>query len=193
MNITPFEAYKLFTALKQHFTTSYDFFKYHGKTRANIKSFEQRRDKYQYAKLGKLEDPQAYLIANFAKGSVGWVGNLLSEECQKTFIEYKNRLESLAYIFTSDINKIADNFSAYFKVIDGQHPLLLNLYKTENISIETLVILNDFIDFYPHWDKKIIDPIIWPEIKLRTLKYRSFLHYDKPKLKQIIKQTIKEN
>ena len=45
--MTGFEVYKMYLALKQHFTKSdYDYFKYEGKVRANENSFEQRRDRY---------------------------------------------------------------------------------------------------------------------------------------------------
>ena len=50
--MTGFEVYKMYLALKQHFTKQdYDYFKYRGKVRANEKSFEQRRDRYFFKKL----------------------------------------------------------------------------------------------------------------------------------------------
>ena len=50
--MTGFEVYKVYLALKQHFTKQeYDYFKYHGKVRANENSFEQRRDRYFFKKL----------------------------------------------------------------------------------------------------------------------------------------------
>jgi hypothetical protein len=43
------------------------------------------------------------------------------------------------------------------------------------------------------WDKKIDDDIIWPDFKLKCEKYTPFLHYDKNKFKEILKEKIKEN
>ena len=52
--MSPFEAYKLYTAIKNHFTTeSYDYFKYNGKVRASEHTFETRKDKYMFYKLSK--------------------------------------------------------------------------------------------------------------------------------------------
>ena len=47
MNRTePFEVYKIYLALKQHFCNpNYDIVKYNGKVKASNKSFEARRDK----------------------------------------------------------------------------------------------------------------------------------------------------
>ena len=50
--MTGFEVYKMYLALKQHFTKEkYDFYKYNGKVRANEKSFEERRDRYFFLKV----------------------------------------------------------------------------------------------------------------------------------------------
>ena len=41
--MTAFESYKMYVALKLHFTTdSYDYFKFNGKTRVSETNFEKR-------------------------------------------------------------------------------------------------------------------------------------------------------
>jgi len=50
--VTGFEVYKMYLALKQHFTKdNYDYVKYRGKVTASEKSFEERRDRYFFKKL----------------------------------------------------------------------------------------------------------------------------------------------
>ena len=45
--MTPFDCYKLFLSLKNHFIKSnYDYFKYCGKSNASLTSFNARKDKY---------------------------------------------------------------------------------------------------------------------------------------------------
>ena len=45
--MTGFEVYKMYLALKQHFTKEkYDYHKYRGKVRASEDAFEQRHDRY---------------------------------------------------------------------------------------------------------------------------------------------------
>ena len=42
--MTAFESYKMYVALKLHFTTdSYDYFKFNGKTRVSETNFEKKR------------------------------------------------------------------------------------------------------------------------------------------------------
>ena len=46
-----FDAYKTYLALKRHFTSDYDYFKYNGKVRAGVESFLKRNDKFFFRKL----------------------------------------------------------------------------------------------------------------------------------------------
>lgn len=62
-----------------------------------------------------------------------------------------------------------------------------------DIMIETVAILNDLMGFFPMWERKIQDDIIWPNWKLKIEKYTPFITYDKLKLKSILKDNIHEN
>ena len=185
----PFEAYKLFLAVKMHFTQpQYDFFKYNGKVNANIQSFEKRRDKYHFAKLAKHKDPVGYLVSQYVTGNfTGWIGDLFTEEAERVYTDYLARQQSLTYRFNTDLERISEDFISYFKVKDGQHPPLLVLLKRGNVSIETVTILNDQLNFFKFWDTRIDDTVIWPSIRERCLKYRPFIHYDRAKIKSIIR------
>jgi len=56
----------------------------------------------------------------------------------------------------------------------------------DEISIETICILNDIMNFFPAWKKKIDDDIIWPEFANKCLKYTPFINYDKDKFTKLI-------
>ncbi len=46
MKVTPFETYQSYLSMKSHFTNrKYDFFRYGGKSRATMSSFNKRKDK----------------------------------------------------------------------------------------------------------------------------------------------------
>ena len=191
LQMTPFEAYKLFLAVKMHFTQpSFDFFKYNGTIKANYESFEKRKDKFYFQKLAKQKDLKEYLVSNFVDQGVQWIGDLVSEESETVFKLWQRRNQSLTYMFTNEIFLLDEDFMSYFKVVDGQHPKLLVMYKQKKISIETLVILNDVLSFFPIWDKKIKDPIIWPSIRDKCLKYQPFIRYDKVRIKNLVKDLI---
>jgi hypothetical protein len=190
MQMTPFEAYKKFLALKSHFTSSYDYFKYQGKVSATSNAFETRKDKYHFYKLSKHKDPEKYLLSNFVEKDLKWVGDLFGEESEQVYMDWLKRQESLTYVFSNDIKKLLTNFDDNIIIRDGQHPPLLKMFLRKQISIETLIILNDIFNFFPHWNKKIEDTIIWPSIYNKCLKYKPFIQYNVFKCKKILKETF---
>ena len=187
--MTPFEAYKLYTAVKNHFTSeSYDYFKYNGKVNASENSFEVRKDKYKFYKLSKHEDPLTFLVANFSENRKLWVGDLFDTDRQMVYNEYLRRKQSLTYMFESDIDNLLEDFDENFLVPkDGDYPPLLNLLVRKKISKETFIIINDCVRFFGVWNKQISDPVLWPQIALNCRKLYPFLEYDKAKYCAILR------
>jgi hypothetical protein len=192
MSLSSYEAYKLFLAVKMHFTQpNYDYFRYNGKVNANLDSFNRRKDKYHFAKLAKLKDATGYLVAQYTAGNFnGWAGDLFTEEAERTYMQYLSRQQSITYNFQTDMEKLEEGFISKFKVKDGQHPEALVMFRRGNISIETFTILNNHLNFFQLWDIRIDDTVLWPSIRERCLKYRPFLHYDKAKIKSILRPLI---
>lgn len=185
--MTPFEAYKKYLAIKNHFTSTYDYFKYQGKMHVKGESFETRRDKYQFYKLSKHKDVENFLVSNFINRDLKWIGDLFDEDSNQIYTDWTKRQEAITYFFSSDLNNLLTIFDDNIKVVDGQHPHLLKLYNRKQISLETLIILNDIFDFFPYWNRRIDDSILWPEIYKKCIKYKPFLKYDIFKCKKILK------
>ncbi|NDI00155.1 MAG: hypothetical protein EBY78_07580, partial [Actinobacteria bacterium] len=100
--------------------------------------------------------------------------------------------DSMSKIYTDDLQKIAtkDNFNDLFKVEDGQFPKLLVLFMQNDVTLETMVILNNIFDFIKIWDKKISDDIIYPKVSRKIRKYGSFLNVNVDKYKTLTKETL---
>jgi len=188
--IDPFESYRLYNALKLHFETDYDALKYNFKTNASAKSFLNRKDKYFFAKIAKSheKDLKGYYVANF-KNDVSYVGEMVNEVGEKNYLSHRKTLESLTRVFQNDINKLIEEqpeFDGLFKAEDGQHPLVVQLWMQEEISLETAVILNSLIGFIQKESKNISDTLIWPDIKRKIEKYSPFVNFDSTKMKLIL-------
>lgn len=185
-----FEAYKTYVAIKNHFTSkSYDFFKYNGRTKASRTTFEKRNDRYFFHKLSRRKDMVEFLVANFvyANNPAHWVGDLLNnEQSEQMYFRYLKIRESLSYLFSQDLDKLEEQFDANFQVIDGQHPILLRKYLSNEINIETLIILDDLVSYMRKWNRRIEDTIIWPQVYMKCKKYRPFFEYDRDKMKRIV-------
>ena len=196
---TGFEAFALYNALKTHFTSSsYDFFKYNGKTNVSKDSFMKNKAKYQFYKLSRkysLEQLRNFFLANFIYGDSTWVGEMLGPEGDKAYSKWQKTNQSLTYVFENDIIRLVGNDAPEQMLVvnDGQHPKLLREVMSGTIAIETMVILNDIMHFFPMWNRKISDDIIWPNWRLKCEKYAPFVTYDKVKFKNILKEIVIEH
>lgn len=190
-----FDAYKTYVALKNHFSSkTYDFFKYNGRTRASLKSFENRNDKYYFNKLSKQKNLIDFLVANIAYNENPWVGDVINNtEAEKCYKKFKKIKESITYTFQSDLDMFDLPFAENFIVKDGQHPKALRLVMERKITLETIIILNDLSGFMKSWNRKITDTVVWPSVYLKCKKLRPFLTFDKEKLKNILVDKIKQD
>jgi len=196
---TGFAAFALYNALKLHFTSeSYDYFKYHGKTNVSKQSFMVRKDKYQFYKLSRkygLEELKDFYVANFLQGDK-WVGDMNGPEGEDNYLQWQKRQQSLTYTFENDIMSLldrVDNPNDLLVVKKNEFPKLMMHTTYGDIALETLVIMNDILNFFPMWSKEIYDDLIWPSFKMKCVKYAPFIHYDKNKFKEILKENIKEH
>ena len=59
----------------------------------------------------------------------------------------------------------------------------------DNISIETLVILDRILGFRKDWDKKLQDPV-WETVSMRMKKYSPFLNIEVSRYKKVLKEIV---
>ena len=191
-----YDLYCTYQAIKLHFNSeNYNFFQYDGKTRVSVDAFQKRRDKFLFHRLArKYRDDEMvpFLVSNFVHSDDNWTKSLLEEEAESTYREWKRKTDSMSKIYVEDLEKIAskDNFNELFKVEDGQFPKLLTVFLQNDVTIETMVILNNIFDFIRIWDKKISDDIIYPKVSRRIRKYGSFLNVNVDKYKNLTKETL---
>lgn len=180
-----YEAYCLYLALKRHFTSSYDFFKYNGKVNATPSAFERRRDKYLFVQLAKHHDIQGLMIANILENpEKTWVGDLLTAESNDKYLQWKARQQSLTRHFTDQLSRLDDDFDSNFVTEDGKIPKALQALRRKDISYETLLILDQLCGFFDIWTKNV-QPVVWENVRMIADKYRQFLDYDEAKMRAI--------
>ena len=191
-----YDLYGLYQAIKLHFTSeSYNFFHYDGKTRISVDAFQKRRDKFLFYRLArKYRDDEMvpFLVANFVHSDDNWTRSLLEEEAEQTYREWKRTTDSMTKVYVEDLQKIAtkETFNDLFKIDNGQFPKLLTLFLQKEVTIETMVILNNIFGFIKIWDKKISDDIIYPKVSRKIRKYGSFLNVNVDKYKSLTKETL---
>ena len=181
--IDPFEVYKLYNALKLHFEQdSYDAVKYNFKTTVSPNSFFKRKDKYFFAKLGKNQkDLQNFFVFNFIE-DMKYIGDMMDIEGQQNYTKHKKIHESIHREFEKDINTITEQFDDLLVVNNiNTPPKIIEMWMEEEVSLETVVILNSLTDFV-YWEgKKITETLFWPDVSRKITKYSPFVNFDREK------------
>ena len=115
MKVTPFETYQTYLSMKSHFTNrKYDFFKYGGKSRATMTSFNKRKDKYWFEKTSrKYSDQQIldFLLSNFVTTDNPqnlWIGEIINSG-ERNYAEWMRRQQSLTYLFKEQLGELLSN------------------------------------------------------------------------------------
>ena len=198
MKVTPFETYQTYLSMKSHFTNrKYDFFKYGGKSRATMSSFNKRKDKYWFEKTSRKysdEEVLNFLLANFVNADTPqnlWIGEIINSG-ERTYAEWMRRKQSMTYIFKEQSEKLLSetDLEKLFNCSKG-HPLVLKRYLGGEISLETLTILEKVFSFAKEFDKKLQDPV-WETVSLKLRKYSPFLNINVFNYKKILREVINE-
>ena len=199
-----FEVYKIYLAIKLHFTSknqSYDYHRHAGKTTARLGTFTKRRDRYFFHKLSRTysdNDIANYFISNFISNTNLWVGDIIGKSGDENYKSWSRRIESLHYYYEQDIdyilNMITDklSFDDIFTSKVGHHPPILKYFLSKKINIETLIILDDILKFSKRLNKSIKEKVIWPKLHDRMIRYKPFLKYNITKFKMTLKKKVKE-
>ena len=199
MIMEPFEVYRYYLALRLHFTTdSYDVIEQKGRVRATKNSFFKRKDLLAIRRVAETysdKDIVDFLVANFVSGD-RW-GGVFDVESKDRYQGWKKRIESISYTFKKEIDKavtyadkLGITFNQLFYCNHGQHPFIIKMYLRNDISIETLVILNKLNNFTDQLDLDLKDDLVWPGTSRIIKKYSPFLEIKKDKYNEIYRRAI---
>ena len=198
MKVTPYETYQTYLSMKSHFTNrKYDFFKYGGKSRATMASFNKRKDKYWFEKTSRKYSDQEitdFLLANFVTTNTPqnlWIGEIINSG-ERNYSQWMKRKQSLTYLFKEQSNELLsdNNLNEVFDCSKG-HPPILKKYLGGEMSLETLTILERIFSFVQNFDKKLKDPV-WESVSLKLKKYIPFININVFQYKKILRDLINE-
>jgi len=193
MKTDAFGAYKIYLALKLHFTTSYDAVKYNFKTKADPEKFRNSPQAWWYHKLSERYDfdqiKEAF-VAQFIEG-VKW-GGVRDPNFDKTYIDWKKRHDALQYTFRNDLELMwhdiaagsGDPILADLFTPAATRPWVVVQWEKKRITLETLVILDKLTNFTVKCG--CTDTILWPLRTALIHKYSPFVSIDRPSYKTIL-------
>lgn len=180
----PFEVYKLYLALKLHFTTdAYDISEYKGAVRAKKETFLKRKDLTSIRKLARDYDRDEVvnlLVANFVSGD-RW-GGLFDESCVFNYKNYLTKHKKLLYNLNADLDLILfrmEKDGLESALSDEGHPLIFRMYMAGDISLESIVMIEKLYPFIEQYKNDFVLEDICRLVK----KYKPFVKFDKDDIK----------
>ena len=198
IKVTPFETYQAYLGMKSHFTNpKYDFFKYGGKSRATVTSFNKRKDKYWFEKTSRKYSDQEitdFLLANFVTTDTPqnlWIGEIINSG-ERNYADWMRRQQSLTYLFKEQSRELLSEkkLEEIFNCSKG-HPLILKKYLGGSINLETFAIFEKIFSFGKNFDDKLKDPV-WESVSLKLKKYLPFLNINVFQYKKFLRELINE-
>lgn len=204
--------YETYLAMRLHFNSTYDFFKFHGKLKNRIETknqvdkfinskefcFVQALVKRRNSKLEMVE----FLLANLVKNPNVWLAEMTEDYSEQVFLDWKKTQESLTYTFINDLNFILSHnkhFNSYFISENGDYAPIFQYLMNEEIKIETAIILNKILKFGNRF-AKVKKDFILEDIINKILKYDPFVseyhnlnEESLKKFKKIVKEKAEES
>ncbi len=173
--------------------SSYDVFKFNFKgPRLKKETFLAHKNRYEFEKLARVfpkkNDLILYFLSNILQDKT-WISNMN----KNIYDEYLGSIQSMQYRFKNDLNVLRDNCAnfddAFISQDPGKIPVIYKLYQSNDICLNTLVVLDHLIHYTSAIGKNISDPLgIISDITHKIIKYKPFLRseMDVEKYKNII-------
>lgn len=187
------QAYRYYMAVKLHFTKdSFDVFK-NPNVKCSVSTFEKRHDRYLFEKLAKRytsdKDLIQYYVSNFAYGHTDVIYE--EEESKTIYTKWIARKESISKVLQDDCSKII-TYAEKHKItkeevlgLTGNDiPAILKLLVSNQISIESVRIIDDYFDMIKLWSG--ISLQFWKGDLRRISKLKKFVRYDKQRIERIL-------
>lgn len=193
MNLEPQECYRLYLAIKAHFDSNYDYFKYNGKIRTG--DFNARKDKFSFYKIARKYDNEE-IIDFFVSNCVylpkkDFLPKVLTNSYSDTiYKEYKERKANFAEHFERELTNLVSSDPQFLKIDDGHIPYILKAVITKGVSYETFIALDEFLHFIKDFDVKLGDDLFWPEIRAKCKNFHPFVWFKHHELKPILKRCM---
>jgi len=192
----PFDAYRCYLSLKNHFTKDhYDYHKYRGKTRATVQAFYKRKDRFWFEKFARQKNDkevEEFFVSNFIYSTdpaTMWIGEMIKEG-EGRYTEWKKKVQSLSYIFKEEVENVFEDQKVddAFDCSKG-HPPILKSYLGGDTSLETMVICDIIFGYGKDFDKRLNDPV-WETVSRKIKKYKPFININVPRYKKILKEVV---
>lgn len=189
--------YITFLALKRHFTSDYDFHKYHGKVNCSMNTYRKEQSNYYFcerlARKYSHDEVIDFFLASFVMSESPdkvWFGWIIRNG-NKAYEEWLCRLEEMESKFIYDTTTLLEEAGSFRDVFmtNNRHPLILRRYLAGNVNIESLVILDTLTRFCDILNVELKDSI-WKNTYQFIQNYKTFLRFSKTNYRETLNNVV---
>ncbi|MFW5895634.1 MAG: hypothetical protein ACOCT9_02700 [archaeon] len=182
-----YRAYQTYLGIKLHFKedSKYDFFEYKGNVSATLKSFQKRKEKWQFAKLDKMYSDYQELIlliaVNMFLDPKTFVLKLIKDKAYKNYQNYIAYEQSLSYELGKELDNLIneygeERFLSFFETPDNGYPVIFQKYVSGEITPWFLIIMDEATDFINK--ANINEPVMWNPKIYQLRQFKKFMTID---------------
>ena len=193
--LSALRAYQIYLSVQAHFKrTKYNAITYRFKTNATAAAFNKRKDRHFFTRLAnkftRESDLIDYLVANSVADKT-FVGDMDNE----TYLDWKGRIFKRFYRFKLDMKALAcyipeHGFDAVFIQDKGQYPIMIKKLLAGEVALESVVIFHKLTNAANQMPD--FDPLIWPDLKRKIVKYDPFIKIDRDKYNSALLDIMKD-
>jgi hypothetical protein len=186
------DVYRLYLAVRLHFTSNYDIVKYKGVVAVKPGDVKGRI-RFSLEKIAKEFKTKPAIIEFFVSNHVAGdsYGGVFSATAHDVYLDWRRRVDSLRYLVQTDLRRLQLDFgltspTQLWTHSSGEHPILVKELLGGRITLETAIVLNKLYKYIVHLDDTLADDIFWHDLSLRMKKYSPFLRVDCDALRTIV-------
>ena len=192
-----YDAYRMYLGLRLHFNSkSYDYVRYNGSVNCTKDSFMKRSDRYFFHKMGKKYNGELepFLVSNFVSNESVNPKWLTGDQALENYNKWKKNQQSITRIFDQDLKKcldIYDSFGIMFVTESrNSHPPIVKMIQAGKIEIQSVIILDHYLNWIDYVEREVDDEWIWPRIRNMLRKCQPFIKFNETKCKEILKNRV---
>ena len=192
-----YDAYRMYLGLRLHFNSkSYDYVRYYGSVNCTKDSFMKRTDRYFFHKMGKKYNGELepFLVSNFVSNESVNPKWLTGDQASENYNKWKKNQQSITRIFDQDLKKcldIYDSFGIMFVTESrNSHPPIVKMIQAGKIEIQSVIILDHYLNWIDYVEREVDDEWIWPRIRNMLRKCQPFIKFNETKCKEILRSRV---
>ena len=192
-----YDAYRMYLGLRLHFNSkSYDYVRYNGSVNCTKDSFMKRSDRYFFHKMGKKYNGELepFLVSNFVSNESVNPKWLTGDQASENYNKWKKNQQSITRIFDQDFKKcldIYDSFGIMFVTESrNSHPPIVKMIQAGKIEIQSVIILDHYLNWIDYVEREVDDEWIWPRIRNMLRKCQPFIMFNEIKCKEILRSRV---